>query len=117
MRSRAILLSILMLASVISPVLASDTVTTTDVEISGNHTMTGNYTVSHGTTLTIKSGATVDMGEFWMKVEGGLVVTDATIMSSVQSTSPGGHNAGVWDDITITATGTASLTNVTISNA
>lgn len=117
MRSRAILLSILMLASVISPVLASDTVTTTDVEISGNHTMTGNYTVSHGTTLTIKSGATVDMGEFWMKVEGGLVATDATIMSSVQSTSPGGHNAGVWDDITITATGTASLTNVTISNA
>ena len=117
MRSRAILLSFLMLASVLSPVLASDTVTTTDVEISGNHTMTGNYTVSHGTTLTIKPGAIVDMGEYWMEVEGDLVANDATIMSSVQSTSPGGHNAGVWDDITITAIGSATLTNVTISNA
>ena len=38
-------------------------------------------------------------------------------MSSIQTTSPGSHNAGVWDDITITQLGTANLDNVTISNA
>ena len=117
MRIRSLLLAAIITLSSMSGVIASDTVTTQDVDISGNYTMTGNYTVSHGTTLTIKPGTTIDMQEYWMKVEGTLIVDNSTIMSSVQTTSPGGHNAGVWDSITIASGGNAILDNVTISNA
>ena len=117
MRIRSLLLAAIITLSSMSGVIASDTVTTQDVDISGNYTMTGNYTVSHGTTLTIKPGTTIDMQEYWMKVEGTLIVDNSTIMSSVQTTSPGGHNAGVWDSITIASGGSAILDNVTISNA
>ena len=117
MRIRSLLLAAIITLSSVSGVIASDTVTTQDVDISGNYTMTGNYTVSHGTTLTIKPGTTIDMQEYWMKVEGTLIVDNSTIMSSVQTTSPGGHNAGVWDSITIASGGNAILDNVTISNA
>ena len=117
MRSRAFVLSALIVISSLSTVIASDTVTTQDVELSGNYTMTGNYTVSHGTTLTIKPGSVIDMQDYWMSVEGNLVANNVTIMSSIQTTSPGSHNTGVWDDITITQLGTANLDNVTISNA
>ena len=117
MRIRSLLLAAIMTLSSLSVVVASDTVTTQDVDISGNYTMTGNYTVSHGTTLTIKPGSTIDMQDYWMKVEGTLIVDNSTIMSSIQTTSPGGHNAGVWDSLTIASGGTATLDNVTISNA
>ena len=111
------MLTAIIVISSLSTVIASDTVTTQDVELSGNQTMTGNYTVSHGTTLTIKPGTTIDMQNYWMKVEGTLVANNATIMSSIQTTSPGSHNAGVWDALTISQGGNAVLDNVTISNA
>ncbi|MGY8755329.1 MAG: hypothetical protein ACKVIR_06520 [Candidatus Poseidoniales archaeon] len=117
MRVRAALLSLLMVVSSLTAVIAADVVTTGDVEISGNHTMTGNYTVSHGTTLTIKPGAVVDMADYWMRVEGTLIADDSTIMSSIQSSGAGSHNAGVWRDITVASGATATLNNVTISNA
>ena len=110
-------LAALMTLSVLSGVVANDTVTTQDVDISGNYVMTGNYTVSHGTTLTIKPGTVVDMQDYWMKVEGTLIADNATIMSSIQTTGQGSHNAGVWDALTISQGGTAILDNVTISNA
>ena len=117
MRLRSLFLAALMTLSVLSSVVANDTVTTQDVDISGNYVMTGNYTVSHGTTLTIKPGTVVDMQDHWMKVEGTLVADNATIMSSIQTTGQGSHNAGVWDALTISQGGTAILDNVTISNA
>ncbi len=117
MRLRSLFLAALMTLSVLSGVVANDTVTTQDVDISGNYVMTGNYTVSHGTTLTIKPGTVVDMQDYWMKVEGTLIADNATIMSSIQTTGQGSHNAGVWDALTITQGGTAILDNVTISNA
>ena len=117
MRIRSLLIVTIMTLSSLSSAIATDTVTTQDIDLSGNHTMTGNYTVSHGTTLTIKPGSVIDMQEYWMKVEGTLVVDNSTIMSSIQSTSPGGHNAGVWDSVTIVSGGNAILDNVTISNA
>ena len=117
MRLRSLFLAALMTLSVLSGVVANDTVTTQDVDISGNYVMTGNYTVSHGTTLTIKPGTVVDMQDYWMKVEGTLIADNATIMSSIQTTGQGSHNAGVWDALTITQGGTAFLDNVTISNA
>ena len=117
MRTRALVLTALLIISSVASVIASDTVTTQDVELSGNHTMTGNYTVSHGTTLTIKPGTVIDMQDYWLEVEGTLLADNSTIMSSIQTTSPGSHNAGVWDSLTITSTGTAVLDNVTISNA
>ena len=117
MRIRSILLAALIALSSLSVVIANDTVTTQDVDLSGNHTMTGNYTVSHGTTLTIKPGTTIDMQNYWMKVDGTLIADNATIMSSIQTTGPGSHNAGVWDALTISSIGSATLDNVTISNA
>ena len=117
MRIRALALTAIVILSSITSVIASDTVTTQDVEISGNYTMTGNYTVSHGTTLTLKPGATIDMQDFWLKVDGNLVANNVTIMSSIQTTGAGSHNAGVWDHLTISSIGTATLDNVTISNA
>lgn len=117
MRLRSLFLAALMTLSVLSGVVANDTVTTQDVDISGNYVMTGNYTVSHGTTLTIKPGTVVDMQDYWMKVEGTLVADNATIMSSIQTSGQGSHNAGVWDALTISQGGTAILDNVTISNA
>ena len=117
MRLRSLFLAALMTLSVLSGVVANDTVTTQDVDISGNYVMTGNYTVSHGTTLTIKPGTVVDMQDYWMKVEGTLIADNATIMSSIQTTGQGSHNAGVWDALTITQGGTAILDNMTISNA
>lgn len=117
MRTRALVLTALLIISSVASVIANDTVTTQDVELSGNHTMTGNYTVSHGTTLTIKPGTVIDMQDYWLEVEGTLLADNSTIMSSIQTTSPGSHNAGVWDSLTITSTGTAVLDNVTISNA
>ena len=117
MRIRSLFLAAIMTLSSLSVVIASDTTTTQDVDLSGNYTMTGNYTVSHGTTLNIKPGSTIDMQDYWMKVDGTLIVDNSTIMSSIQTTRPGGHNAGVCDSITITYRGTATLDNVTISNA
>ena len=117
MRIHALVLATLLIISSTVSVIASDTVTTQDVELSGNQTMTGNYTVSHGTKLTIKPGTIIDMQDYWMKVDGELVADDATIMSSIQTTSPGSHNAGVWDALTITSMGVANLDEVTISNA
>lgn len=117
MRLRSLFLAALMTLSVLSGVIANDTVTTQDVDISGNYVMTGNYTVSHGTTLTIKPGTVIDMQDYWMKVDGTLVADNATIMSSIQTTGQGSHNAGVWDALTISQGGTANLDNVTISNA
>ena len=117
MRLRSLFLAALMTLSVLSGVVANDTVTTQDVDISGNYVMAGNYTVSHGTTLTIKPGTVVDMQDYWMKVEGTLIADNATIMSSIQTTGQGSHNAGVWDALTISQGGAAILDNVTISNA
>lgn len=117
MRIRALVLTAIVVLSSITSVIASDTVTTQDVEISGNHTMTGNYTVSHGTTLTLKTGATIDMQNYWLEVDGVLIADNVTIMSSIQTTGAGSHNAGVWDYLTITSQGSATLDNVTISNA
>ena len=91
MRLRSLFLADLMTIYVLSGAVANDTVTTQDVDISGNYVMSGNYTVSHGTTLTIKPGTVVDMQDYWMKVEGTLIADNATIMSSIQTTGQGSH--------------------------
>ena len=112
MRLRSLFLAAMMTVSVLSGVIANDTVTTQDVDISGNYVMTGNYTVSHGTTLTIKPGTVVDMQDYWMKVDGTLIADNVTIMSSIQTTGQGSHNAGVWDALTISQGASSSLDNV-----
>ncbi len=117
MRISALVLTTLLIISSTVSVIASDTVTTQDVELSGNTVMTGNYTVSHGTTLTIKPGTVIDMQDYWMEVQGTLIADDSIIMSSIQTSGLGSHNAGVWDALTITSLGNAEFDNVTISNA
>ena len=117
MRLLSFLLSAIMTLSVLSGVVANDTVTTQDVEISGNHVMTGNYTVSQGTTLSINPGTVIDMQDYWMKIDGTLMADNVTIMSTLQTTEEGSNNAGVWDSLTISQGGYANLDNTTIKNA
>ena len=117
MRLRSFLLSAIITLSVLCGVVANDTVTTQDVEISGNHVMTGNYTVSQGTTLSINPGTVIDMQDYWMKIDGTLIADNATIMSTIQTTDEGSNNAGVWDSLTISQGGFANLDNTTIRNA
>ena len=117
MRLRSFLLSAIITLSVLCGVVANDTVTTQDVEISGNHVMTGNYTVSQGTTLSINPGTVIDMQDYWMKIDGTLIADNATIMSTIQTTDEGSNNAGVWGSLTISQGGFANLDNTTIRNA
>jgi hypothetical protein len=117
MRLRVFTLTLIFLMSTISPAIASDTVTTTDTEISGNYTLNGNITVSKGTTLTLKPGAVIDMQSYWIEVDGTLIANDVEIMSTIQPTGSGSTGSGVWDDITITSNGTAHIHNTSIANA
>lgn len=117
MRWRAIILSALIIFSTISVATAKETVTTQDMDISGNYTLTSNLTIGQGTKLTLKPGAVIDTQNYSLKIDGMLIADNATIMSSVQTSSPGSHNAGVWDSLTISHIGAAILDNITISNA
>jgi len=98
-------------------VFASDTVTTENVIMEGEVTLTGNYTVSRDTELLIKPGTVIDAQNFWIKINGTLTASDATINSTLTSSTPGGHNAGMWTGIIIESAGQANLQNVTIANA
>ena len=117
MRCRAIILATLILLTPLSVSSAKETVTTQNMEVSGNYTLDGNLTIGNGTVLTLKSGTVLDTKNYSLTIDGTIIADNATIMSSIQTTSPGSHNAGVWDSLTISQGGLAALDNVTISNA
>ena len=119
MRSQAIALFVLLLATSLTPFVSSDvTITATDATWDGeNHVLDGNVTVSSSSTLTIESGAIIDTGDYWIQIDGSLIATDVEFMSSVTPTSQGSTGAGLWPGIIISSTADAVLTNVTIRGA
>ena len=119
MRSRAVALFVLLLATSLSPFVSSDeTITAVDATWSGeNHVLDGNVTVSSASTLTIEPGAVIDTGDYWIQIDGSLLATDVEFMSSITPSSQGSTGAGLWPGIIISSTADAVLTNVTIRGA
>ena len=119
MRSQAIALFVLLLATSLTPFVSSDvTITATDATWDGeSHVLDGNVTVSSTSTLTIESGAIIDTGDYWIQIDGSLIATDVEFMSSLTPTSQGSTGAGLWPGIIISSTADAVLTNVTIRGA
>ena len=118
MRSRAVALFVLLLATSLTPFVSSDVTIATDATWGGeNHVLDGNVTVSSTSTLTIEPGAVIDTGDYWIQIEGSLIATDVEFMSSVTPSSQGSTGAGLWPGIIISSSADAVLTNVTIRGA
>ncbi|MCH1443163.1 MAG: hypothetical protein L7U53_04755 [Candidatus Poseidoniaceae archaeon] len=119
MRSRAVALFVLLLATSLTPFVSSDvTITAADATWDGqNHVLDGNVTVSSTSTLTIEPGAVIDTGDYWIQIDGTLIATDVEFMSSITPSSQGSTGAGLWPGIIISSTAEAVLTNVTIRGA
>ena len=119
MRSRAVALFVLLLATSLTPIASSDvTITVTDATWDGeSRVLDGNVTVSPTSTLTIEPGAIIDTGDYWIQIDGSLIATDVEFMSSITPTSQGSTGAGLWPGIIISSAADAVLTNVTIRGA
>ena len=117
MRSRAVLLILLLVGVSIGPLASSDSTISTNTTWSGTVVLNGNVTVDASTTLTLSPGTTVDAQSYWLQVDGELQATDSVFMTTETSTSPGSSGAGLWGGIQVSSTGSAELTNVTISGA
>ena len=119
MRSRAVALFVLLLATSLTPFVSSDvTITAADATWDGqNRVLDGNVTVSSTSTLTIEPGAVIDTGDYWIQIDGTLIATDVEFMSSITPSSQGSTGAGLWPGIIISSTAEAVLTNVTIRGA
>lgn len=119
MRSRAVALFVLLLATSLTPIASSDvTITVTDATWDGeSRILDGNVTVSSTSTLTIEPGAIIDTGDYWIQIDGSLIATDVEFMSSITPTSQGSTGAGLWPGIIISSAADAVLTNVTIRGA
>jgi len=117
MRGPLAVLTILLVSLLTPTIFAADTVTTGNVVMEGEVTLTGNYTISKDTELLIKPGTVIDAQNYWIRVNGTLTASNAIINSSLTSSTQGGHNAGMWTGIIIEPTGEANLQNVTVANA
>ena len=117
MRSRAVLLILLMVGVSMGPLASSDSTISTNTTWSGTVVLNGNVTVDASTTLTLSPGTTVDAQSYWLQVDGELQATDSVFMTTETSTSPGSSGAGLWGGIQVSSSGSADLTNVTISGA
>ncbi len=118
--SSAVLLVILLLVSLITPLNtnATDSTISTDMTWSGQYALTGNVTIIQGVTLTIEPGTSIDCGDdYWILVEGNLVVEDAHFFSSAIPITQGSHGAGLWKGIEIATSGSAILNTTLIENA
>ena len=117
MRSRALLLVVLMLGMSLSSVASSDSTISSSTTWSGTVVLSGNVTVDSSTTLVIESGTIVDAQSYWLLINGVLEATDAQFMTSETSTSLGSSGAGLWGGITISSGASAVLSNTSISGA
>ena len=118
--SSAVLLVILVMVSLLTPLgtNATDSTISTDITWSGQHTLTGNVTIVQGTTLTVEPGASIDCGDdYWILVEGTLVVNGAHFYSSAPPVTQGSHGAGLWKGIEVSSGGNALLNETLIENA
>ena len=117
MRSRAVLLIVLMMGMSVSSIAMADSTISSSTTWSGNVVLSGNVTVDASTTLVIESGTVVDAQNYWLQIDGTLEASDAQFMTSEASSSPGSTGAGLWGGIKISSGGSAVLSNVTISGA
>lgn len=117
MRSRALLLVLLMLGMSISSVASSDSTISSSTTWSGTVTLNGNVTVDSSSTLVLEPGTVVDAQSYWLQIDGVLEATDAQFMTSETSTSLGSSGAGLWGGIVISSGASAVLTNLTLSGA
>ena len=111
---------LLLLISLSSPIMvsASDSTISTNVTWSGQQILSGNLTIAQGATLTIESGTTIDCGDnYWILVEGTLIVDGAYFFSSTPPVTQGSHGAGLWKGLVIASTGQALLNDTNIENA
>ena len=117
MRSRALLLVLLMLGMSFSSVASSDSTISSSTAWSGTVVLSGNVTVDSSTTLVLEPGTIVDAQSYWLQIDGILEATDAQFMTSETSTSLGSSGAGLWGGIAISSGASAVLSNITISGA
>ena len=81
MRSRAVLLILLMMGMSVSSIAMADSTISSSTTWSGNVVLSGNVTVDASTTLVIESGTVVDAQNYWLQIDGTLEASDAQFMT------------------------------------
>lgn len=117
MRSRAVLLILLMFGMSIAPVASTDSTISTNTIWSGTVVLSGNVTVDSSSTLILEPGTIVDAQTYWLQIDGVLEASDSEFMTSETPTSLGSTGAGLWGGILVSSAASAVLTNLTISGA
>jgi hypothetical protein len=117
-RVKAASIATLLLVVLLSPFASgADSTVSVNTEWTGNVTLSGNVTVASGSTLTVSPGTSVDAGPYGIIVEGTLDADQAVFFSSVTPETQGSHGQGLWPGILVEASGSASLSSVTVANA
>ena len=111
------LISLMVTMAWVPMVPAADSTVTVNTTWSGNVILEGNVTVDQGATLTLEPGTTVDAKTYSLTVEGTLDADQASFFSSTAPLTQGSHGQGLWIGLVIAPTGTATLDDVSISNA
>ena len=111
MRLQTTVLIFLMLGMSITPLISADSTISTTTTWSGNIVLSGNVTVDSSTTLVIEPDTVVDAQSYWLQIDGILEAEDAEFMTTLVPTSLGSTGAGLWGGISISSTGSATLTN------
>ena len=117
MRLQTTVLIFLMLGMSITPLISADSTISTTTTWSGTIVLSGNVTVDSSTTLVIEPDTVVDAQSYWLQIDGILEAEDAEFMTTLVPTSLGSTGAGLWGGISISSTGSATLTNTSISGA
>ena len=117
MRSRAVLLIVLLLGMAIAPMGSTDSTISTSTTWSGNVVLTGNVTVDSSSTLVLEPGTVVDAQSYWLQVDGILQASDSEFMTTKTPASQGSTGAGLWGGILVSNGAIAALSNITISGA
>ena len=89
-----------------------------NTEWSGEILLSGDIYVEKGVILTVKPGTSVNADEYSIIVNGTLIATDSTFLSTITSTA-GNHTTAVgsWRGIEVNVGGIVNLTRVDINNS
>jgi len=82
MRSRAVVLILLLFGLSLSPMVSSDSTISTSTTWSGNVVLSGNVTVDSSSTLVLEPGTVVDAKTYWLQIDGILEATDSIFMTT-----------------------------------
>ena len=80
MRSRAVLLILLMFGMSIAPVASTDSTISTSTTWSGTVVLSGNVTVDSSSTLILEPGTIVDAQTYWLQIDGVLEASDSCLL-------------------------------------